>query len=66
MGSADVGVSQVGGGRFQKAAVVEYSPVLKEYPSCVLQVEGEARMSAGFAEGLLPLYLREGVVDGTA
>ena len=61
-----VGASQVGGGRFQKAAVVEYPPVLKEYPSCVLQVEGEARMSDGDVGGPPSLYLRGGAVDGIA
>ena len=51
------GASQVGGGRFQKAAVVEYPLVLKEYPSCVLQVERDARMDDGVVGELLALYL---------
>ena len=60
------GASQVGGGRFQKAAVVEYPLVLKEYPSCVLQEEGEARMGDGVAKELPALYLRGGVVGDIA
>ena len=52
-----VGSFQVGGRRFQKVAVVEYSPVLKEYFSCVLQEEGDARMSDEVVESSLSLYL---------
>ena len=45
-----VGSSQVGGARCQKGVVdVEAGPVLKEYPSCVLQEEGEARLGDEFA-----------------
>jgi hypothetical protein len=59
--------SQVGGARCQKGVVdVEAGPVLKEYPSCVLQEEGEARLGDGFVgrKGS-PLYAPTGDADGT-
>jgi len=52
-----VGSFQVGGRRFQKVAVVEYPPVLKEYPLWVLQEEGDARVSDEVVKSLLTLYL---------
>ena len=57
--------SQVGGARFQKGVVdAEAGPVLKEYPSCVLQEEGEARLGDEFAgEMRPPLYAPAGDAD---
>jgi hypothetical protein len=47
---------QVGGGRCQKGVVdAEAEPVLKEYPSCVLQEEGEARLGDEFVGETKPL-----------
>ena len=56
---------QVGGGRCQKGVVdVEAGPVLKEYPSCVLQEEGEARLGDEFVGGTKPsLYAPAGDAD---
>ena len=68
LGEVDEGVvsSQVGGARCQKGVVdVEAGPVLKEYPSCVLQEEGEARLGDEFAgKKRLPLYAPAGDADG--
>ena len=57
--------SQVGGGRCQKGVVdAEAGPVLKEYPSCVLQEEGEARLGDEFVGGTRPsLYAPAGDAD---
>ena len=56
---------QVGGGRCQKGVVdVEVGPVLKEYPSCVLQEEGEARLGDEFVGETRPsLYAPAGDAD---
>ena len=44
---------------------VEAGPVLKEYPSCVLQEEGEARLGDEFVgETRPPLYAPTGDADG--
>ena len=53
---------QVGGGRCQKGVVdAEAGPVLKEYPSCVLQEEGEARLGDEFVGETKPsLYAPAG------
>ena len=60
--------SQVGGARCQKGVVdvtgVGLEPVLKEYPSCVLQEEGEARLGGEFAGQRGPsLYALGGDAD---
>ena len=56
---------QVGGGRCQKGVVdAEAGPVLKEYPSCVLQEEGEARLGDEFVGETKPsLYAPAGGAD---
>ena len=59
---------QVGGARCQKGVVdvmgVGLEPVLKEYPSCVLQEEGEARLGDEFVgEGGPLLYAPADGVD---
>jgi hypothetical protein len=68
LGEVDEGVvsSQVGGARCQKGVVNEEAgPVLKEYPSCVLQEEGEARLGDEFAgKKRLPLYVPMGDTGG--
>ena len=63
----EAGSSQVGGARCQKGVVdAEAGPVLKEYPSCVLQEEGEARLGDEFAgERRPPLYVPTGDADGS-
>jgi hypothetical protein len=65
LGLEGVVSSQVGGGRCQKGVVdVEAEPVLKEYPSCVLQEEGEARLGDEFVEETKPsLYAPAGDAD---
>ena len=62
----EAGSSQVGGARCQKGVVdVEAGPVLKEYPSCVLQEEGEARLGDEFAgKKGSPLYAPADDADG--
>jgi hypothetical protein len=57
--------SQVGGARCQKGVVeAEVEPVLKEYPSCVLQEDGEARLGDEFAGKKGPsLYALTGDAD---
>ena len=58
-------LSQVGGARCQKGVVdAEAEPVLKEYPSWVLQEEGEARLGGEFIGETRPsLYAPAGDAD---
>ena len=65
LGLEGAALFQVGGGRCQKGVVdAEAGPVLKEYPSCVLQEEGEARLGDGsVGETKPPLYAPAGDAD---